>query len=440
MKSMRRMFCGLMAMLTLSAVRAQTERPDLHGRVTLEDETPVTNATVFIYTAGPKQGTSILCPSCYVDCNKKARTDAEGRFQIESLDPTLKFRLLVVAPGFETRFVEGVDPASGPQRISLKLLDPDVLSSPTRIAGMVVDEEGKPVVGAVIGPEGVQRGTSTHWGGTDRFVDPLSVAGDEGRFLLLCKEDVQAVHAVVEGPGVAKRWVELKPGRDHLIRMTEGVTVTGLIERDGRPMTNVVVGLVTSERRCGEFMRCDGLATDQEGRFLIPNVPPEREFVLYAKMDSLTGRGTLPTKTFRTGKSGTTSKIGALTAEPGFRLAGRVVLSDGNAIPAGTRMYFGREQAWDPLDIELGPEGRFELTDIPAESVSFGVRIKGYKFSKGNPNLDWLNGGLVGRVDGDITDLTLLMEPGEWRYNGEEGEPPDGVSQPRERPLRGTER
>lgn len=437
MKTMRRMLCGLMALLALSAARAEPARPDLRGRVALEDGSPVTNATVFIYTAGPKQGTSSLCPSCYADCNKKARTDAEGRFRIESLDPALKFRLLVVAPGHETRFVDGVDPASGPQQISLKLRSPDVLNSPTRIAGMVMDEDGRPVVGAVIGPEGVQRGVGTQWGGTDRFVDPLSVADDEGRFLLMCKEDVQAVYAVVEGPRVAKRWVELKPGRDHLIRMNEGATVTGRIERDGTPLSRVLVGLVTAERRCGQFLRCDELATDQEGRFLIPNVPPETEFVLYAKMDSLTGRGVVPTKTFRTGKSGTTSDIGTLTAQPGFRLAGRVVLSDGKAIPEGTRMYFGREGAWDPLDVELGPDGRFELTDVPAESVSLGVRIKGYKFSKRNPNLDWLNGGLVGRVDGDITNLTVLLEPGEWRYNGDEGEPPDGEVQPRGRPLRG---
>jgi hypothetical protein len=43
------------------------------------------------------------------------------------------------------------------------------------------------------------------------------------------------------------------------------------------------------------------------------------------------------------------------------------------------------------------------------------ARIKGYRFSKQNPSLDWLNGGIVGQVTSDITDLTLLMEPGEWR-------------------------
>lgn len=51
--------------------------------------------------------------------------------------------------------------------------------------------------------------------------------------------------------------------------------------------------------------------------------------------------------------------------------------------------------------------------------------------------LDWLNGGLVGRVTGDLPDLTLLMEPGEWRCNGGEGKSPSSQSQPRGQPLRG---
>jgi hypothetical protein len=104
---------------------------------------------------------------------------------------------------------------------------------------------------------------------------------------------------------------------------------------------------------------------------------------------------------------------------------------------ANTRLFLGREGAWDHTEALLDAEGRFEFTDVPAESVGLSVRIKGYKFSKRNPSLDWLNGGLVGRVTGDLTDLTFLLEPGEWRYNGEEGEAPGGQSQPRDQPLRG---
>ena len=425
---------GVVAAARLSA--AEAARPDLSGRVTGDDGTPVAKATVFVYSAGPKEGTSTVCPYCYPDCSKKAQTGADGRFRIESLDPRLRFRLLIVAGGHESKFETKVDPATGARQITLKPLSPEALHSTNRIAGLVIGEDGRPVVGAVISPQGVQRGNGTQWGGTDEFVDPVAVADDQGRFLLLCQATVETVYAEAEGPGAAQRWVELKPGRDHLIRMREGVAVAGRIQRDGQPVQDALVGLVTSDRLCGNFLRYDAIATDKDGRFALPNVTPEREFVVYVTIDSLHGHGAVPPKKFTTGPSGTTADLGALAVQPAHRIAGRVVLSDGKPVPPGTRLVLGREEAWDHAEALLDAEGRFEFQGVPAESVSLSLRIKGYKFSKRNPSLDWRNGGVLGRVDRDLTNLTLLLEPGEWRYNGDEGEPPGGREvQPRDKPL-----
>jgi len=417
----------------------ETAQPDLHGRVRFEDNTPVTNATVFIYTAGPKTGSAVVCPSCYPDCGKQAKTDSQGEFIIAALDPNLLFRLLVIAPDCESKFVSKTDPASGEKLITLAPLSAEKLKSPTRITGMVLDEEGRALAGATVSPEGVSYGSGTSWGGTDRYVDPLAVTDEHGQFWLFCTNSVDRVHAVVEGRGVAKRWVDLTPGRDHLVRLQEGVTITGKIYRHGQPVKGVVMGLVTKERGCGEFLRGDELATDKDGFFLLPNVPSGREFVLYAKMDSLAG-GAVPTKIFTTGATGSELDLGKLEVQPAYRVAGRLVLADGKPIPAQTRLSLGREDAWDHAEAVLDAEGHFEFRGVPAESVGLNVRVPGYKFSKLNASLDWLNGGLVGRVDGDILDLTLLLEPGVWRYNGDEGDAPNGDSYPQDKPLRGIER
>jgi hypothetical protein len=108
-------------------------RPDLVGGV--KGAKGVPRATIFISTAGPKVGTSTFCPSCYADCRKSAKTEAEGTFKIESLDPQLLFRILVVAPGYKPKFVSKVDPAKGPISI-------DLHSSRLRKSGMVVIIEG----------------------------------------------------------------------------------------------------------------------------------------------------------------------------------------------------------------------------------------------------------------------------------------------------------
>jgi hypothetical protein len=97
-------------------------RPDLVGRVTKGDGSALAKATVFIYSAGPKQGTASVCPYCYTDCRKKAETASDGRFKIESLDPQLLFRLLIVAGGYEPKFVTKVDPAAGEQQVSMQLI------------------------------------------------------------------------------------------------------------------------------------------------------------------------------------------------------------------------------------------------------------------------------------------------------------------------------
>lgn len=436
---------SLIACLTLLitvpgvASAAEAARPNLAGRVLHADRSPVAKATVFIYTAGPKVGPGILCPSCYADCGRKAQTDATGKFEIPALDPDLLYRLLVVAAEHESLYVPKTDPAAGEVTVTLARLNPAKLASPTRISGMVLDPEGQAVPGATISPEGVSRGMGTQWGGTDAFVDPLAVTDEHGRFWLFCTNGVARVHAVVEARGLAKRWTSLEPGADHLVRMEAGVLLTGRLVRDGQPLAGAIMGAVTADRMAGNFFRCDELATDEDGRFSIPNLPADREYVLYAKMDSLGDRGALPPRLFASGKTGGAADLGELAVQPGHRVTGRVVLSDGQPVPTSTRVLLSREQAWDHAEALLEPDGQFTFRGVPTESVSLNVRIKGYKYSKRNRSLDWLNGGLIGRVEKDIDGLTLLLEPGEWRYNGEEGEPPDGDSQPREKPLRGSE-
>ena len=195
--------------------------------MTGSDGTPLSKAMVFIYTAGPKQGTSSFCPSCYADCSKKAQTDAQGRFEIQSLDPTLVFRLLTVAGGFQSRFVTKVDPTKGETKIALKPLTPVELNSPLRVKGLVIGDDGQPIANATIGPEGVGIGSGTRWGPTDDYTDPVAVSDDMGRFVMHCKKNVDSIFARAEGRGVAQKWVEFKPGGDYVVRLEGGVGVTG---------------------------------------------------------------------------------------------------------------------------------------------------------------------------------------------------------------------
>jgi len=132
---------------------------------------------------------------------------------------------------------------------------------------------------------------------------------------------------------------------------------------------------------------------------------------------------------------------GDLAIEPGLRMVGRVVLSDGGVIPPDAKVFLSRDDAWDTATTDLRPDGRFEFSDVPAGSVNLGVRIAGYRISEKNRSLDRLNGStLVGRIDQDIVGLELLLEPG--KFMPPDFRKPGGLGpnmQPRDKPLRGTE-
>ena len=105
----------LLASLTVSlTISLAADRVTLTGKVTDSSGKPLEDATVMIYHAGVKKGYSTFCPSCYVDCGKRALTDQAGSFTIPKLDPDLRFELLVVHDGYTPKFVEKVDPSLGP--------------------------------------------------------------------------------------------------------------------------------------------------------------------------------------------------------------------------------------------------------------------------------------------------------------------------------------
>jgi hypothetical protein len=432
---MNRLLFAIIPLLASALCVHAATRPDLTGKILAEDGSPLTNATVFVYTAGPKVGTGSICPSCYPDCRKKARTDSEGRFKIESLDSKLIFRLLVVGPDQKPKFVPKVDPSSGPREI---VMDPAALEEGRdQMRGIVINSEGSPVFGAVLNVDGVERGRGTRWGGVERDADPLAVTDENGLFTLSAAKDLSAVHARLEAPGYAKRWVRLVPGKDHFIRVDDGVIVRGRILSNGKPVQNGIVALVTVEREAGKSLHDFEAITNENGEFAILNVTPERDYYLFGKMESLREAGALPVNVVKAGRTGSRVEAGDISLAKSHTISGKVVLLDGAPIPPNTRVFLGRDQAWDHTETILGPDGSFKFSGVPAEAASLSVRIKGYKMSHSNPSLDWLNGGIIGIVDRDLEHFIILLEPGEWRLNREEDFAPPGANrQPRDLPLR----
>jgi hypothetical protein len=436
MKTIRN--CILVFAAALAATVAAAQTVDLSGRIANSDGSPITNATILIYSAAPQQGTSSLCPCCYADCAKRGATGPDGKFEIKSLDPALVFRLLVLAPEHESKFIDKVNPAGGTVEVALKPLDAEATPPDLRIAGLVIGEDGQAVVGATLQIQGAALDNgSQSWGQTGLFAEQTAVSDTRGRFLIRCKSKVELIYAMAFARNAAPRPVRLRPGQDCLILMQEGVLVTGRVLAAGRPVAGAVVGVCPAAQALGEVFNSDRIATDGEGRFSSPNLPPDKSLILSGTMDSLRGKGALPSRQFMSGKNKTTTDLGDLALQPGFFVAGQILLADGKPVPERTRLLLAREGVSDHSELVLDADGRFEFQTVPAGSVSLSARLKGYKFSQRNPSLDWANGLILGKVDRDITNLTLVMEPGEFRFNSNPADLPEGADmQPRDKPLR----
>ena len=138
--------------------RSLADATTIVGTVVDDSGQPVEHATVFVYKAGVKNGFSVFCPTCWVDCGKRAFTDANGAFTIGGVDRELKFTLLVAMDAFSVARVESVDPSAGP--VPAVILKPRAaIHDASRVMhGRVVDIHGDVVADALVEPRGIESG------------------------------------------------------------------------------------------------------------------------------------------------------------------------------------------------------------------------------------------------------------------------------------------
>ncbi|HUT91392.1 MAG TPA: carboxypeptidase-like regulatory domain-containing protein [Thermoguttaceae bacterium] len=404
---------AVVAVCVSEAAAGDATRPnDLAGKVVDQQGQPVTGANVFIYTAKPRASAGILCPGCYPDCAKETTTNAEGKFLIRALDPSLLFRVLVVAEGFRPSFAADVDPQAEPATVRLQPV-PKGLDPRNVLRGRVVDREGTPIVGATVDPFGIKTATR-HWYGRMPGVDPLAVTNDDGRFMIFSKEPDVSLHLEVSARRHATRIFDLLPTGEkaHELVLGDGVVVTGTLVRDGEPVAGVTAALCQCDRSSGQFVGEYQIDTDEHGRFEFSNVIPNNDVYLYTKMKDAARVGFLPVKCVALGRHGSRVEVGPLRLDPAHRLAGRVVLVDGKPIPEGTQLLVGREYVWDTARVVLAPDGRFALPGVPTEPLEIITRIPGYRMAGHRMPFQQTRSSTVAvYVDRDRTDLEIFLEP-----------------------------
>lgn len=399
---------ALVAVLVTFQVSFAEPTARLSGRVESAG-TPVAGATVMIFHAYPIEGVAYYCPSCYLDCGRRTRTDEQGAWTIEGLDDTLKFQLLVVAKGYLAARTVAINPAKGmPVEVSLIPRDPDALPPDRVVRGRVLDAAGEPIEGALVVPEMVMTANGG-CGGLCDGLDPLDVTGEDGRFALTYKEPLVGMNLSVSARGFARTCFMSRPpgAQTHELRVGEGASIAGRLVRDGAPVPGVEVTLVADQSAGRVCFERQQVATDEKGGFAFANVLPGQRYVLTASTQQL-GEGCTPPKVIGVERDGQSVEAGDLAVVRGVRVSGRVLPPEGGRIPNGAKLSLSVANAWDSLTVDLGEDGVFEFGEAAPGELSISLHAPGVFVSHRNPSADRLNVNmLVGRIEADLRGLLI---------------------------------
>ena len=367
------------AILMLNLVSVAPAPGTLAGQVRDEHGAPLAGARVGLYSAKPRVGLATTCPSCYRDCAKSVKTDAEGRFSIGELDPNLLFRVLVVAPARRSLLTELIDPAQTKVEVKLEQLPAD-LPPDRKLAGRVFDEDGKPLAGAVITPAGAKTRESRWWGQTPG-VDAAAVTDADGRFVITSQEPKLGIDLEVRARGHADSPSQLfdLDGSEHPIHMRRGASVAGRLTYNGKPVERRAIGIVQRDRSAGHFVGETTLATDDAGGFLFANLQPNEHYVLYSLCETERDLPVLKTVSLQTGEDDELTQLGELLLLPGMTMVGRVEIPANARMPAGAKLRVSRDPAWDWWETALSDQGEFTIRGLPPEVYSVSVFAPGFE-------------------------------------------------------------
>jgi hypothetical protein len=387
-------------------------RPSLAGTVLDSNGNPLADVTVMVYHAGVKVGYSTFCPSCYVDCGKRTKTDAKGAFEIRDLSPDLWFTLLAARDGYVPEITKSIDPVSVPT-VSLKLTTiPSSADFSGTVRGRVVESDGSPVADAIINPVGLVIGEGSTYG-TVPGLQPISVTNKRGEFEVAYTKPTPKMLLEVEARGMAPKFAVMETGPNRRsVTLTDGATIVGRLVQNGKPVPNAQIGLIPKQRGgFGNNLNLIGnpyevvrIGTDANGRFTIPNVPAAVDWYLYATMDSISALGATSPIEAHVGKDGQYLQVPDLVIKPGLHVRGTVLASDNKPIGNGMRVTLSSETVWDFQTVPLAA-GHFEFSSLPSGKYTISASVKGYH--EKSPQY----GPTPFSIDHDLDNVTITIYP-----------------------------
>lgn len=422
-------FALVWSMLVVSVRAAEPALNHRAGQVTTPDGKPIEGASVRVVGASASAHEDQVCPAILAGVGKTYACDAEGRYELVELDPRLKYELTVTAAGHKAHLIENLSGAAT-KAITTKLKPQDAeVDQTAAVVGRVLDDEGKPLAGAVVEiygeSKGTGNGTSEQFGGITE-IDPWAVADAEGKFVLAAKGEHRHFFTRVFAPGFATQAVQMNGGNadtteNNEVRLTRGCTVTGRLVKDGQPLPGVEMKLAQAGRNSERFTAFFSIGTDADGKFTFEHVPETDDYIVTAAIESLGSRGATEVVKFKTGVDpATPTDVGDVTVGPAVTIQGHVVLPEGVKSAKGVTLSVEPLGSFDGVRADVGEDGTFKVAGIPPGVVTIRAWGKSLSLSEENVSYCAPMREMLGTVKEDTTlRLKLIKEdPGPHSYGG----------------------
>jgi hypothetical protein len=318
----------------------------------------------------------------------------------------------VVRDGYAPEIIKVKDPSVGTvpwTTLKTRLAAPDASHV---VKGHVVDVNGRAVLGAVVTTIGVEVEHNSMMGEIPGL-DPLAATDQNGDFEVFYEKPAKEMLVKVEARTFAQRFATLATGSQRqTIVLSIGGAVKGRLVQDGKPVGDAEIGLIV--QRMGGFtsgltmvgdpypeMR---IGTQQDGTFLISDVPTGVQWFVYAKMESVAPRGASEVKACSTAKPGEIVDVGDIQLSSGYRLQGKVILSDSKPMPDGMRVIITSNRTWDSQIALLDKDGRFMFVGLPKGEYLISPAVRGYSVTGEKREIQV-------SVERDMNDLALSLSP-----------------------------
>jgi protocatechuate 3,4-dioxygenase beta subunit len=323
----------------------------------------------------PLAGAIVTASTDSGDARDAVVTDARGQYVLSTLPPG-RYWPYAERAGYDAGRPKGMTEPVDLRRATSAAQDID-LEARRRLRGRVVDEQGRPVGGALVsvGLEEAGRFYAAWGPGTDTPVHPSAADGSfdlaQPAFVAqLQKANMQGALVAVKA-GYAAGLTRLPPSGDPVtIVLSRGVTLAGRVVRaDGAPVSGADIALVEP----GPLFAVQGrnqelpawVRSGADGRFTV-QVNPVRVYLAVRKpghaprvLDGVDPRAGQPVE---------------VVLAPGAAIRGRVVRSDGRGVADAS--VFVRDHANPPAtaaSTSSDSGGAFELTDLVAGAYELGV-------------------------------------------------------------------